>query len=129
MKKIGVFMFKEQLWIYLFIHWIAVFFVSGGVGGLVILDADKLIGCGALLVRHILVDLLTLLVVDGGADVLALGLVVRLVGRGALLVVDSGADFSVDVVGDRPALTIRGRDGARRGSGKGNGCCQKTKAD
>ena len=85
---------------YLFSHLVAVVFVEG----LVILDADPLPSCGTLLVRNIFVDLLALLVVDGGADVLALGLVVRIVGRGALLGVDGGAGIPVDVVGDNITL-------------------------
>ncbi len=82
--------------------------VDGGVGGFVILNTSLLIGCGALLVRNILVDLLALLLIDGGADVVGLGLVVGLVGSAALLGVDGGADVPVDVVVDRGALrTVR----------------------
>jgi len=66
-----------------------------------------LIGCGTLLFRDILVDGLALLVVDGGADVLALGLVVGLVGRAALLVIGSGANLSVRFIADGLALVVR----------------------
>lgn len=107
---------------------VAVVFVGGGVGGLEILDADLLVSCGTMLVRNILVDLLALLLVNGGADVLALVLVVRLVVRATLLGVGGGAGLPVHVV--RDSLT-RGSD---RGiavlrSRKANCHCQQTKID
>ncbi len=114
---------------YLLVHWIAVVFVTGGVGSLVILDADLLVGCGTLFVRHVLVDLLTLLFIDSGADIIALCLVLCLVSRAALFVVDRVADLSVDIIADR--LTLGGCDGFMwsRSSWKSKGSCQETKAD
>ncbi len=100
---------------YLFSHLVAIFFVGCGIGGFVVLDADLLVTCGTLLVRNILVDLLALLLVDGVADVLARGLVVRLVGGAALLGGGGGAGLPVDVIGD--SLTF----GSVRGFGLARG--------
>lgn len=91
----------------LFCHLMAIVFVGGRVGSLVILNADLFVSCVAFLVRDILVDLFALLVVDGGADVLALGLVVGLVGRAALFVIGSGANLSVRFIADGLALVVR----------------------
>ena len=94
----------EKKIFHLFLNSGTVFFVTCCVAGNVFVNADFIVSGGALLFRHILVNLIALLLSDSFTDIVVLGFIVCLENCFAFLFIGSVALVLVDGLIDLRAI-------------------------